>query len=73
MCYFYRFSRFFYETSIFQRLQKGHTEEFKGPQVAHGCPSHCISALVKKISGGLVCMGGAAGVLAMQLFSTTLF
>jgi hypothetical protein len=40
--YIYRFSRLFYEISIFQRLLKGHTKELKrphaarGPQVAHG-------------------------------------
>jgi hypothetical protein len=34
--FFYMFNRFFYEKGIFQRLEKGHTEEFKGLQVAHG-------------------------------------
>jgi hypothetical protein len=34
--FYYRFCRFFYEISIFQRLLKGRTKELKEPQVAHG-------------------------------------
>jgi hypothetical protein len=36
MDFYCRLSRFFYEIGIFQRLQKGHTKEPEGPQVAHG-------------------------------------
>jgi hypothetical protein len=47
--YFYRFSQFFYEIAIFQKLWKGRTRELKGPQVAHGCFRTSLSNLAPKL------------------------